>query len=126
MTCVVVQDRVALLLLALQECCDDPLPPHNAQKSEKPTIFISAPGGSTGNELSFRLSPMDCQCEYANDVSSHPFNAPITSSIADLGSIVTEKLGPCAATSDVQFFVRGLLLSKFATLHDAYTLWTVV
>jgi hypothetical protein len=26
----------------------------------------------------------------------------------------------------VQFFVRGLLLSKFATLRDAHTLWTVV
>jgi hypothetical protein len=100
--------------------------PHDDEKAEKYTIFINPSGGSTSNELSFRLSPIDSQCQFANEISSHPFKAPMTCSISDLCSIVTEKLGPCAAASDVQFFVRGLLLSKFATLHDAYTLWTVV
>ena len=117
------QDRVALLLLALQECCDD-LP--SPQVSDDSAIFISPSAGPKGTELAFRLSPFESQCQYANEISARPFKAPIASSIDDLRSVVIEKLGPCAASFEVQFFVRGLLLSKFATLRDAHSLWSVV
>ena len=114
---------MALLLLALQECCDD-LP--SPQVSEDSAIFITPSAGSKGTELTFRLSPFESQCQHANEVSSRPFKAPIASPIADLRSVVNEKLGPCAASGEMQFFVRGLLLSKFATLRDAHSLWSVV
>lgn len=116
-------DRVALLLLALQECCDD-LP--SPQVSEDSAIFICPSAGPSGTELSFRLSPFESQCRHANEISTRSFKAPIASSIADLRSVVLKKLGPCAASGEVQFFVRGLLLSKFVTLRDAHSLWTVV
>ena len=114
---------MALLLLALQECCDD-LP--SPQVSEDSAIFICPSAGPSGTELSFRLSPFESQCRHANEISTRSFKAPIASSIADLRSVVLKKLGPCAASGDVQFFVRGLLLSKFVTLRDAHSLWTVV
>ena len=98
-------------------------PPQIVEKEE---IVINLSGGSRGSNLSFRLSPIDSQCQFANDISLHPFKAPMALSIVHLCSIITEKLGPCAAASEVQFFVRGLLLSKFATLQDAHALWTVV
>ena len=117
---------MALLLLALQECCDTLPSPPVAKQSEDSLIWIRSASGHTGSDLSFRLSPFDCQCPLANEVSSHEFKAPIATSISDLGSVVKEKLCPCVAEGDVQFFVRGLLLSNFATLRDAHSLWTVV
>ena len=117
---------MALLLLALQECCDDIPLPQVPDKLEDSVIVICPSTGPSSAQLSFRLSPFDCQCKLANEVSLHQFKAPVASSMIDLCSIVKEQLGPCAATGDVQFFVRGLLLSKFATLRDAHTLWTVV
>ena len=117
---------MALLLLALQECCDDIPLPQVPDKLEDSVIVICPSTGPSSAQLSFRLSPFDCQCNLANQVSLHQFKAPVASSMIDLCSIVKEQLGPCAATGDVQFFVRGLLLSKFATLRDAHTLWTVV
>jgi hypothetical protein len=115
-----------MLLLALHECCDDIPSLQVSELSDVSAILVCPTAGSQGNEFSFRLSPFDCHCEHANQLSSRVFKAPISISISDLSSVVMEKLGPCAASKDVQFFVRGLLLSKFATLRDAHALWTVV
>ena len=115
-----------MLLLALQECCDGIPAPQVVHKSEDPVILIHTSAGLSGTELSFRLSPLDSQCPLANEVSAHVFKAPISSSISDLCCVIEDKLCPCSAEGEMQFFVRGMLLSKFATLRDAHSLWTVV